>query len=44
MWLRETRTVEEREDEPPFEEWDRLLKAEKHLDNAKRRIPPENLR
>ena len=37
MWLREVRTLEEREDEPPEDEQDPLTKL-------RRRNPPENLR
>jgi hypothetical protein len=35
MWLREKRTVEEREDEPPLEELDRLIRIERRLKRSR---------
>ena len=48
MWLREKRTVEEREDEPPEAELDPPEQTKRHIAalerDLKKRIPPENLR
>ena len=38
MWLRETRIVEEREDEPPTEELDPSLQSKRELDAIKEMI------
>ena len=35
MWIREKRTIEEREDEPPEEELDPSLQSKRHLDAIK---------
>lgn len=39
IWLREVRTIEEREDEPPEEELDIRVKSERHLKQIKASSP-----
>jgi hypothetical protein len=38
MWLREKRTIEEREDEPPEEELGAAVRSERHLAEIRRRL------